>query len=143
MGDQTNPRPSSSRNTGGGQHSAGLEEPENDDDDLRMEFDPSPLAGPSGMNGIPHERSHNTVSYINPQNLREGPSNIPNSPVTPGNAQHQSTPVTSAAAMLPPTPATTSSSSDQTVVNVSVTQCMISTYLQFLQVQTQTSKMKV
>ncbi|KAF4571480.1 hypothetical protein EYR40_007948 [Pleurotus pulmonarius] len=141
MGDQTNPRPSSSRNTGGGQHSTGLDEPD-DNDDLNMDFDTSPLAGPSGMNGIPHERSHNPVSYINPQNLREGPSNIPNSPVTPNNTQHQSTPVTSTSAMLPPTSAT-SSSSDQTVVNVSVTQGMISTYLQFLQVQTQTSKMKV
>lgn len=100
-----------------GANSVGGDDPDGDDDQPLDFTDPISISAGSGINGLSHDRSH-SVSFINPQTLTAPP--LPHSPTT-----------------------TSGSASDQTLVNVTLTQGMMSTYLQFLQVQTQTSKLKV
>lgn len=134
-GDPATTRPVQSRNSGpGASNSAGADD-QDGDDDQPMDF-PDP-ALTNGINGLSHDRSH-SVPFINPQALRDsGVPPMPTSPLGSINSVNGINGVVGPSAPIP------SSSSDQNVLNVSVTQGMLSTYLQFLQVQTQTGKMKL
>ncbi|KAJ7454743.1 hypothetical protein FB451DRAFT_1184600 [Mycena latifolia] len=106
----------------------------------RLTFPDSPSgSGANGMNNAqnaPPPPPPPLPSYVSPhQTLRDAvPPPIPPRPPTPPTA----TPIPTALPMPPP-PATP----DQTVVNIPLTHGMISAYLQFLQVQTQTGKQKL
>ncbi|KAL0954611.1 hypothetical protein HGRIS_003571 [Hohenbuehelia grisea] len=149
-----------------------IDEPDNDDDHGLDFADPASLSNHSTtMNGLTNDRNAHSVAFINPQSLRDtslrDTAPMPHSPVTPliahtttmspphvgtsavvSVAPPPSTSATSTSSTLntappiPNIPAPSATSSDQ-MVNVTLTQGMISTYLQFLQVQTQTCKMKL
>ncbi|KAG6850716.1 hypothetical protein H0H93_009874 [Arthromyces matolae] len=128
---------------------------QNGTDEVDMEDDPPPINFPDTTNMIPnginpsvsHDRPHpsiqNPINYINPQSLRE--------PVIPHSA---SSPIAGISASglqhgnvnpIPPTPSssTAPSGAEPAVMNLTITQAMLSTYMQYLQVQTQTGKMKL
>ncbi|KAJ7220037.1 hypothetical protein GGX14DRAFT_354739 [Mycena pura] len=110
------------------------------DDDQTLDYSDSPQ-GSNGMTNPPQAQQHTPLpSYISPQQtLRDVP--VPPPPVvarvpTPPPAQQPApTPV--------PPPAVLPTATDQTIVNIPLTQAMITAYLQFLQVQTQTGKQKL
>ncbi|KAF9453431.1 hypothetical protein P691DRAFT_658410 [Macrolepiota fuliginosa MF-IS2] len=85
----------------------------------------------NGINGFtPH------LTYINPQSLRDNPL-VPPSPATVPTGPSSTTAHAAAVGTAAVGP------NDPPVVNITITQSMLSTYLQFLQVQTQTGKMKL
>ncbi|KAF5382132.1 hypothetical protein D9615_004308 [Tricholomella constricta] len=144
-GDPATTRPVQSRNT----NAAGLNQ--NGGDDADMDDDPTqinfsdPMMLSNGVNNtMSHDRSHSNTNYINPQTLRDTTHpQTSNSPITGGSGSgHQHTgnsngaTVASTSSSTPPNP-------DQAVMNLTITQGMLSTYLQYLQVQTQTGKMKL
>jgi hypothetical protein len=88
------------------------------------EPNPPDLSGiANGMNGHSPNRSHPNP-FVNPQNLKEHPNPFPSSSTTSA-------------------PMDQSRAFDSTPINITIPQGMISTYLQFLQTQTQTNKMKL
>jgi hypothetical protein len=93
---------------------------------------PDPIQMTNGINGIANDRPHPMNNYINPQTLRDIPP-LPNSPSSAAGGPTQPNPSSSSA----------TSTSDPTIVNIPITQGLLHTYLQFLQVQTQTGKMKL
>ncbi|KAJ4480048.1 hypothetical protein J3R30DRAFT_3288344 [Lentinula aciculospora] len=98
-----------------------------DNDDHGLDFsEPLTVNSASGMS---HDRSSSlAMSFLNPSNMQHAP------PISPHTSSNLS---------LSSVPSASPSSSDQAVVNLTVTQSMVNSYLQFLQVQTQTSKMKL
>lgn len=129
-GDPATTRPVQPRSSGSGVGAmGGGDDPDVDDD--TMDFNDQNLSSMSnGLNGLSHDRSV-AMNFLNPQN--HGPSHPPPSAVN---------------GVIGPIagPSNTSASSisnDQTIVNVPVTQNMLAAYLQFLQTQTQTGKMKL
>ncbi|KAJ7221008.1 hypothetical protein B0H12DRAFT_1205488 [Mycena haematopus] len=112
------------------------------DDDQTLDFSDSP----NGSGGLSHPpppppAQQQMPSYITPQQtLRD---TAPPPPVT---ARAPSPPVAPPVPTpLPPVPVSVppASTSEQALVNIPLTQGMISAYLQFLQVQTQTGKQKL
>uniref|UniRef100_A0A0W0F758 Histone acetyltransferase n=1 Tax=Moniliophthora roreri TaxID=221103 RepID=A0A0W0F758_MONRR len=128
-----------------------------------------PQPPPPTTNGLSSsstvDRNHHIPSFVNPQQTL---SHSPTTQVINGiHSTNSTTSTTTAIPNLPktsiPTPTPTiptipntpqmsspsqaqpiaSGSSDNTTVNITLTQGMINSYLQFLQVQTQTSKMKL
>lgn len=128
-GDPATTRPVQPRNsTAGPSNSGGGDDPDGDDDQAIDFSDPVSLV--NGMNGMSHDRSH-PMSFINPHNMREPappPSTTPIAATPSGSGQI--------------TTSITPSSPDQ-VFNLSVTQRMVSSLMQYLQVQTQASNMKL
>ncbi|KAJ7678480.1 hypothetical protein B0H17DRAFT_944489 [Mycena rosella] len=102
------------------------------DDDQTLDFSDSPNSNSSHAQGPPP-----MPSYVSPQQtLRDAvPPSVPPRPPTPSAPR---TPMPMSLPMPPP-PATP----DQSIVNLPLTQGMISAYLQFMQVQTQTGKQKL
>ncbi|KAK2460903.1 hypothetical protein APHAL10511_007373 [Amanita phalloides] len=135
-GDPATTRPVQSRANGqGASTSATVEDADADDDQTPMDFAPAePVQMSNGINGITNDRSHPMNNYINPQNLRDIPP-LPTSPSSAAGGPSHPHPH--------PSSASAPSSSDQTIVNIPITQSLLHTYLQFLQVQTQTGKMKL
>ncbi|PFH53093.1 hypothetical protein AMATHDRAFT_138384, partial [Amanita thiersii Skay4041] len=131
-GDPATTRPIQSRANGQGPPTSGtVDDGDADEDQQPIDFPSNdPIQVSNGINGIPSERSHPTTTFINPQNLRDIPP-LPNSPPA------------AAGGPAPPNGTPTSLANDQTVVHIPITQGMLHTYLQFLQVQTQTGKMKL
>lgn len=141
-GDPATTRPAQSRNTTvGGPNQNGGEDPDIEDD-TQINF-PDPVIMPNGINNISHDRTH-PVNFINPQTLREPiipPPSI--SPITGAGGSGQQ--YNGNGTGVPPAPSSSSAPSnpDQTLVTLTIPQGMLSTYLQFLQVQTQTGKLKL
>lgn len=132
-GDPATTRPIQSRTNGQGPPSSTAVDDADDDDQTPMDFaSADPIQMTNGINGIPNDRSHPMNNYINPQTLRDIPP-LPTSPSSAAGGPAQ--PVASTSSIA--------STSDPTIVNIPVTQGLLHTYLQFLQVQTQTGKMKL
>lgn len=132
-GDPATTRPIQSRANGQGPPTSTAVEDADDDDQTPMDFaSADPIQITNGINGIANDRSHPMSNYINPQTLRDIPP-LPNSPSSAAGGPAQPNPSSSSAV----------SASDPTIVNIPVTQGLLHTYLQFLQVQTQTGKMKL
>ncbi|KAJ7183171.1 hypothetical protein C8R46DRAFT_885015 [Mycena filopes] len=119
------------------------------DDDQTLDFSDSPTASNVATNPQPppsapqqqqqhHHPQQHVASYVSPhQTLRDAvPPSMPPRAPTPVAAPPMPTPVP------PPVPMPMAASNEQ-LVNVPLTQGMISAYLQFLQVQTQTGKQKL
>ncbi|KAJ3784655.1 hypothetical protein GGU10DRAFT_271005 [Lentinula aff. detonsa] len=70
-------------------------------------------------------------------------ANTASSTVTSSTSSNSNPSSSTSASSLSSTSSTISPSSDQAVVNLTITQSMVSSYIQYLQVQTQTSKMKL
>jgi len=123
-GDPATSKPVQSRNSGAGMNSGGAEDPEVDDDPI--EFDPGPVS--NDIPGLSHDRplGQTPMAFINPQSLRD----VPQPPPVP-------------LPMNGPTASSSSASPESPLVNIPITQNMLATYLQFLQVQTQTGKLKI
>jgi len=124
-GDPATTRPMVPRSSGVGASTSAAEDLDGDDDPS-MDFpEPSPLSRTNGIGGINSLASENSHS-VNPHNYKESIPPLPNSPITAaGSISNQNGP------------------SDPTTVNITFTQGMMTSYLQFLQVQTQTSKLKL
>lgn len=132
-GDPATTRPIQSRTNGQGPPSSTAVDDADDDDQTPMDFaSADPIQMTNGINGIANDRSHPMNNYINPQTLREIPP-LPTSPTSAAGGPAQ--PIASSSSVA--------STSDPTIVNIPVTQGLLHTYLQFLQVQTQTGKMKL
>ncbi|CAK5280082.1 unnamed protein product [Mycena citricolor] len=137
-GDPATTKPSVARSNGAPVHVN--EEPEVDDDQT-LDYSDSPAGGPSSI--IPQQQAPQApVPYINlHQTLREThvPPPAPQAPspiiATPHSASFSLSGSSAAAAPLALPP-------DQ-VVNIPVSQSVVSAYLQLLQVQTQTGKQKL
>ncbi|KAK7044172.1 Histone acetyltransferase [Paramarasmius palmivorus] len=124
----------------------------------------APPPPPPNTNGIPsassQDRTHHITSFINPQQtlshsptthttamngIQSSTTAIPNLPKTsiptptPTLPTVPNTPLVSS----PQTQTTGAGTSDSSPVNITLTQGMINSYLQFLQIQTQTGKMKL
>ncbi|KAG6854375.1 hypothetical protein C0991_007366 [Blastosporella zonata] len=125
------------------------------DDSIDLDDDPPPQINfpdpttmiPNGINTSvshdrPHPHSQNQVNYINPQTLREPV--VPHSSVSPIAGPSQQT---HNASPIYPVPSSSSSAtpsgSEPVVINMTVTQNMLSAYMQYLQAQTQSAKMKL
>ncbi|KAF8624527.1 hypothetical protein AX15_005838 [Amanita polypyramis BW_CC] len=132
-GDPATTRPIQSRTNGqGASTSVTVEEADPDDDQPTMDFSSTdPIQMSNGINGLPHDRSHHMNTYFNPPNPRDIPP-LPTSPSAAGGPTQPN-----------PSSSSTISATDSTIVNIPVTQSLLQTYLQFLQVQTQTGKMKL
>ncbi|KAJ7758859.1 hypothetical protein DFH07DRAFT_867970 [Mycena maculata] len=132
-GDPATTKPVAARGPGSSSNNLG-DDPDLDDDQT-LDFSDSPSGSNHLMNQInTHPPPPPPPTYINPhQTLRE--------PAPPPVVARAPTPVSAppAPTPLPATPVT----SDQTLINIPLTQGMISAYLQFLQVQTQTGKQKL
>ncbi|KAF8072007.1 hypothetical protein FPV67DRAFT_1560717 [Lyophyllum atratum] len=118
-GDPATTRPVQPRNPNApGSNQNGGDDADMDDDPPQINFS-DPVMMSNGINtAMSHDRPHpNPINYINPQSLRE--------------SHHSS------AVHLP------DNRRQRAVMNLTITQGMLSTYLQFLQVQTQTSKIKL
>jgi len=145
-GDPATTRPVQARNTNvTGANQNGGDDADMDDDPPQVNF-PDPVMMSNGINTtMSHDRSHpNPINYINPQTLRDPVVPQPSiSPITSasGSGQQQNGNVNGA--LMATSSAATPTNPDQAVMNLTVTQGMLSTYLQFLQVQTQTGKMKL
>ncbi|TFK72958.1 hypothetical protein BDN72DRAFT_815391 [Pluteus cervinus] len=159
-GDPATTRPVQTRNPGAGPpNGSGVDD---QDDEEPMDF-PDPLAISNGLNPIGPDRNHN-MNFLPPQNIHNVPQPLPspvnglsNAPTTTnaapppsstsngigGSSGSTSTATTSIIPPLPPQPNLPPSPSDQPLLNVTITQGMVATYMQFLQVQTQTGKMKM
>lgn len=98
------------------------EEPDAEEDPM-LDYSESAPIDPTGvgtgMNGRPHPNP-----FITPQNPKDSIPPLPYSPTISGPSSH-------------------ARPSDSTPINITIPQNMMSTYLQFLQTQTQTSKMKL
>ncbi|GLB40490.1 putative histone acetyltransferase [Lyophyllum shimeji] len=146
-GDPATTRPVHARNTnasGSNQH--GGDDADMDDDPPQASFPDSVMIS-NGINpSMPHDRTHpNPMNYINPQTLRD--SVVPQPSISPitgasGSGQQQNGNV-NGAPMVASTSAAAPANPDQAVMNLTITQGMLSTCLQYLQVQTQTGKMKL
>ncbi|KAF7327469.1 hypothetical protein MKEN_00325300 [Mycena kentingensis (nom. inval.)] len=119
------------------------------DDDRTLDYSGSPQSShpmnthpPPPPLSHPHSHLQPFPSYINPhQTLRDVPQ-----PMAPLSTRHSSPPQSAPPIQTPiPPPAVplAATTSDQTIVNIPLTQGMISAYLQFLQMQTQTGKQKL
>ncbi|KAJ7650711.1 hypothetical protein FB45DRAFT_730073 [Roridomyces roridus] len=112
------------------------------DDDQTLDFSDSPSGSSHMVNSHapPPPPAPPPSAYIVPQQTVRDPLPLPVAARAP-------TPATTSTVPTPniPMPTTPSmpSSSDQTLINIPLTQGMISAYLQFLQVQTQTGKQKL
>ncbi|KAG6830652.1 hypothetical protein H0H92_015549 [Tricholoma furcatifolium] len=150
-GDPATTRPIQPRisNGGPGPSHTGGDDLDLDDDPPQINF-PDPPIMSNGINTpVTHDRPHTTtqnpVNYINPQTLREPVvSHSSSSPVIT-NSSAQQNGANTTTNHVPPAPASsaTSSSQDSPAINLTITQGMLSTCLQYLQVQTQTGKMKL
>ncbi|KAG6817156.1 hypothetical protein H0H87_012117 [Tephrocybe sp. NHM501043] len=152
-GDPATTRPVQTRtsNANGSNMNGGDDSIDLDDDPPQINFpDPTSMM-PNGINtNVSHDRPHpppqNPLNYINPQTLREPVvSHTAASPIagSSGSSQQASNPIP-----ISPMPSSSStsaapSSSEPVVVNMTVTQSMLSAYMQYLQVQTQSAKMKL
>ncbi|KAF8623625.1 hypothetical protein AX17_007327 [Amanita inopinata Kibby_2008] len=132
-GDPATTRPVQSRTNGQGAPTSGaMDDADADDDQQPIDFTSAdPIQMPNGINGLTNDRSH-PITFINPQNLRDIPP-LPTSPSAAAGGPTQPSPPSSS----------TAPASDQSIVHIPITQGMLHTYLQFLQVQTQTGKMKL
>ncbi|KAJ7116421.1 hypothetical protein C8R44DRAFT_627545 [Mycena epipterygia] len=133
-GDPATTKPAATRGAGSGSmNPLGGDDPDVDDDQT-LDFSDSP----SGSNGINNQPPPAPLpSYVSPhQTLRDAapPPMVVRAP-TPA-APPAPTPAPMPLPLPPPT-------TDQAIVNLPLTQGMISAYLQFLQVQTQTGKQKL
>ncbi|KAF9000600.1 hypothetical protein BDQ17DRAFT_1245247 [Cyathus striatus] len=126
-GDPATTRPVQPRGSGTGVSNPGGVDDPDIDDEQPIDFDPTASMA-NGINGL----SHPTFT-INPQTLRD----VPPAPPVPVVTSSGPTPTSVTQ------PSSSSTSGDQPVVNLTITQNMLSAYMQFLQVQTQTSKMKL
>ncbi|KAG6861356.1 hypothetical protein C0995_001089 [Termitomyces sp. Mi166 len=128
---------------------------QNGADDLDLDEDPPQInfpdttMMPNGINNsVSHERPHpnlqNSMNYINPQTTLREPV-ITHSSTSPLAGASGSGPPNGITNPVPPTPSSSTalSSSDPVVMNFTIPQGMLSTYMQYLQVQTQTGKMKL
>ncbi|TFK40263.1 hypothetical protein BDQ12DRAFT_711658 [Crucibulum laeve] len=123
-GDPATTRPVQQRGSGNGAPNTGLGDEPDLDDDAPMDFnDHNPM--PNGLNGMSH------TFLPPPPLLRDAP---------PISASPAIMPAPGPSTITAPTPVP---GGDAPVVNLTVTQNMLSTYLQFLQMQTQTNKMKL
>ncbi|KAJ7164039.1 hypothetical protein C8R43DRAFT_879486 [Mycena crocata] len=135
-GDPATTKATATRGTGSASNT--LDDPDIDDDQT-LDFSDSP----SGSNGVNTQQQQQQQppplpSYVSPQQtLRDAPPPPPRAP-SPPPAPPVPTPVQMSVPMSMPTAPT-----DQALVNIPLTQGMISAYLQFLQVQTQTGKQKL
>jgi len=123
-GDPATTRPMAPRSLGVGASAAPDEL--DGDDDPSMDFpEPTPHSRPNGINMINNIVPDNSHS-VNPHSFKESVPPPSNSPVIPaGSIPNQNRP------------------SDPTTLNITITQNMMSSYMQFLQLQTQTSKLKL
>ncbi|KAJ6466597.1 hypothetical protein C8R47DRAFT_990795 [Mycena vitilis] len=142
-GDPATTKPIATRASGGGSSSLNALGPDDldGDDDQTLDFSDSPT-GSNGMSGnaqppppAPPPQQLQPYLVSPQQNFRDtGPP--------PNTHRHQSPPAGPSVPIPVPVPAPTSSP-EQALVNIPLTQGMISAYLQFLQVQTQTGKQKL
>jgi hypothetical protein len=126
-GDPATTRRATARHvTGGASTSAAEEEGDGDDDQVPdyPETPGDPVGVANGLNGHSTDRSY-TNSFMNPPNPKDTIPPLPFSPTSAPGPSHQPR------------------SSDSTPINVTIPQGMMTTYLQFLQTQMQTSKMKL
>ncbi|KAG6898213.1 hypothetical protein C0992_003325 [Termitomyces sp. T32_za158] len=145
-GDPATTRPVQPRTVStGGPNQHGADDLDLDEDPSQINFTDTTMM-PNGINNpVSHERPHanlqNPISYINPQTtLREPAIQHPSaSPIVGANTSGQQNNSTNP---VPPTP-TVPSSSDPVAMNFTIPQGMLSAYMQYLQVQTQTGKMKL
>lgn len=143
QGDPATTRPSQSRNTpANGSNSNAVDE---SDDNPHINFSDSMIM-PNGINtsNLPTDRTSHQLAYINPQSLREPTLPPAMSPIMSN--QRSGT----GASVLPNAPASLSASAgpsnleqQQPMMNLVIPQTMLQAYLQYLQVQTQTGKMKL
>ncbi|KAJ7510422.1 hypothetical protein B0H11DRAFT_2168737 [Mycena galericulata] len=131
-GDPATTKPAATR--GAGSSSAHTLDDADVDDDQTLDFSDSP-SGSNGMTNT-HPPPPPPPAFVSPQQtIRDAPPPpVAARAPTPASAPPAPTPV-----QVPTTPATP----DQTLINIPLTQGMISAYLQFLQVQTQTGKQKL
>ena len=89
-------------------------------------------------------QDRNPISFMSQQSPREPAPPISGSPVTAvGVGTNMARDGLGVGTIGVAGPSSSPINNDQTVLNLSITQGMMSTYLQFLQVQTQTGKMKL
>ena len=120
-----------------------------DDDDPQLDF-PDTMTLDNGLGSVlgqGQDRNH-PITFINQQGPRESVLSIPmTSPVTstagPSMGRDGVGVGVNSGGVGAAGPSQSSTNGDQAVMNLSITQGMMSTYLQFLQVQTQTGKMKL
>ncbi|KAG6900222.1 hypothetical protein C0993_001291 [Termitomyces sp. T159_Od127] len=128
-----------------GPNQGGADDLDLDEDPPQINF-PETTMMPNGINNsVSHDRPHanlqNPISYINPQTTLREPviQHSSTSPIvgasTSGHQNGSTNPL--------PTPSIAPSSSDPVAVNFTIPQGMLSAYMQYLQVQTQTGKMKL
>ncbi|KAG5653383.1 hypothetical protein H0H81_000770 [Sphagnurus paluster] len=153
-GDPATTRPVQSRNSNAsGSNQNGGDEPEIDDDPPQIGF-PDPIMMSNGINTpLSQDRSHphpipnpnpNPISYINPQTLRDPippPPSLSPTAASSGLGAQNGTPIS--ATIGSSSSSSTPANSDQAVLNLTVTQAMSSTFMQYLQIQIQTGKMKL
>lgn len=134
-GDPATTRPAQTRTNGQvPSSSATVEEGDGEDDQPSIDYTPTDhVQMPNGINGLAHDRPPN-MNYFNAQNIRDIPP-LTTSPSSAAGGPTQPNP--------PPTSTSSASASDPTIVNIPVTQGLLHAYLQALQVQTQTNKMKL
>ena len=113
-----------------------------DDDDQQLDF-PDTMALDNVLGGALGQgqvQDRNPISFMNQQSPRE-----PVPPISPVTATGVSTSISrdGVGAVGVAGPSSSPTNNDQAVINLTITQGMMSTYLQFLQVQTQTGKMKL
>ncbi|KAK7032838.1 hypothetical protein R3P38DRAFT_2919166 [Favolaschia claudopus] len=123
------------------------------DDDQTLDFSDSPPGASGGqLSHPPPPPPPQLHSYLAPpqHTFRESahppppmPIRAPSAPSPPSPAPPAPPPSYVPPPAAPPAPSSSSSSSSDQLINIPLTQGMISAYLQFLQVQTQTGKQKL
>jgi hypothetical protein len=125
-GDPATTRPVQARGAGAGPSNAAGDDP--DEDNQPIDFgDPMMVNGLSGLN---HDRN-NHVAFLNPQALRDNPlpPPLPQSSSTGGNGPIQIPPLANGV--------------DPGVANLSINANVVNILMQFVQMQSQASKMKL